>query len=309
MSERIKISDTLTEWRYTLRAAKQSAHTIKGYLSSVSQFVSFLEGAGLSTIIPEIQARHCRMFLAHLFELGRADTTVLTRWAGLRAYFNFVREAEILDGPSPMLDVAKPKIESKVIPEVPADNIRALMNSCDRKTFRGARDYAIMRLLTRGLRRGEIAGIMLNDLDLNDDATVVVHGKGSKQRRVSLSPKDVIAITTYIRQRRKYVDSCPSSHPAVGLPNLFVSKWGAFTGAGIEKMLNRKCEELGIKRANAHAWRHTWAGEWKAQGGSDEGLMAQGGWSTNREIRRYTAHNRERSSIQEAQRLSIGDNL
>jgi integrase len=249
------------------------------------------------------------MFLAHLFEQGKADTTVLTRWAGLRAYFNFTKEAEMLDGPSPMDGVAKPSIEQKVIPEVPTDSIRALLASCDRKTFRGARDYAIMRLLTRGLRRGEIAGILLGDLSLENDPTVMVRGKGSKQRRVALGAKDVIAITAYMRQRRNYLDSRPSDHPAVSSKNLFVSKYGAFSGPGIEQMLTSKCDDLGITGANAHAWRHTWAGEWKAAGGSDEGLMAQGGWSTNREIKRYTAHNRERTSVREAQRLSIGENL
>jgi site-specific recombinase XerD len=310
MSERVKIADTLIEWQYTLRAARMSPHTVKGYAASMRQFVSFLEQAGLSTIVPEIQPRHCRMFLAYLFDQGKADTTVLTRWAGLRAYFNFTREAEMLSGASPMDGVAKPSIEQKVIPEVSTDSIRALLASCDRKTFRGARDYAIMRLLTRGMRRGEIAGIELGDMNLDsNEATVMVHGKGSKQRRVALGPRDVVALTAYVRQRRKYVDSLRADHPAVKSSHLFVSKYGAFGGPGIEKMLNRKCEELGIKRANAHAWRHTWAGEWKAQGGSDEGLMAQGGWATNREIRRYTAHNRERTSVLEAQRLSIGDNL
>lgn len=309
MSERVKISDTLTEWRYTMIAAKQSPHTVTSYLASMKQFVDFLENAGMSTIIPEIQARHCRMFLAHLFEQGKADTTVLTRWAGIRAYFNFTREAQILDGPSPMTDVAKPKIESKVIPEVPAEDIRALLNSCDRKTFLGSRDYAIMRLLTRGLRRGEVAGITVSDLNLGDDPSVTVHGKGSKQRRVALGPKDVIALSAYLRHRRTFIETRSANHQVHSTSKLFVSRNGAFSGAGIEQMLGARCEELGITGANAHAWRHTWAGEWKAQGGSDEGLMAQGGWSTNREIRRYTAHNRERSSIQEAQRLSIGDNL
>jgi site-specific recombinase XerD len=309
MSERVKISDTLTEWQYTMKAAKNSPHTISGYLASMRQFVGFLESQGMSTLVPDIHARHCRMFLAHLFDQGKADTTVLTRWAGLRAYFNFAREAEILSGAHPMDGVAKPSIEQKVIPAVATDSIKALMASCDRKTFRGARDYAIMRLLTRGLRRGEIAAITMSDLNLNDDATVLVHGKGSKQRHVALGARDVIAITAYIRQRRKYLDSRNAEHPAVNSHALFVSKYGAFSGAGIEQMLTSKCEELGITRANAHAWRHTWAGEWKAAGGSDEGLMAQGGWSTNREIKRYTAHNRSRTSIAEAQRLSIGDNL
>lgn len=309
MTTATKIADTITEWSYTLKAARKSPHTISGYNASVRQLLTFLEDAGLPTTVEDVATRHLRMFLASLFDQGKQGTTVLTRWAGVRAYFNFAVEIELIKR-SPMEGVAKPTIETKVIPEVPGDSIRQLLASCDRKSFRGSRDYAIMRLLTHGLRRAEVAGLTLADVNFDSDVpTVLVHGKGSKQRRVAIAPKDVVAITSYIRARRAFVNSRNAGHPAINSAALFVSKFGSLSGPGIEKMLNRRCEELGITRANAHAWRHTWAGEWKAAGGSDEGLMAQGGWATNREIRRYTAHNRERSSLNEAQRLSIGSNF
>ena len=309
MSERIKITDTLTEWRYTLKAANASAHTITGYQTSVNQLVKFLEAQGMSTIASEVKTRHLRSFLAYLYEQGKESTTVLTRWAGLRAYFNFAVEIEVCDT-NPMHGVARPTITQKVIPEVKKDDIKALLASCDRKTFRGARDYAIMRLLMCGMRRGEIAGLKMDSVNIDGEyPTVTVHGKGAKERRVALGPRDVLALTAYLRARRAFLNGRKNGHRALQTDHLFVSRYGTFTGAGMEQMLTSKCEALGIKGANAHAWRHTWAGEWKAAGGSDEGLMAQGGWSTNREIRRYTAHNRERSSIAEAQRLSITSDL
>ena len=305
----VKVSDTITEFRYTLRAANRSKHTLAGYVASVQQLVTWLEAEGLSTLVSEIHTRHLRMFLAHLYEQGKAGTTVLTRWAGLRAYFNFAVEIEACST-NPMDGVQRPTITQKVIPEVPRGNVKALLNSCDRKTFLGARDYAIMRLLMCGMRRGEIAALKMDSLNLDADApTITVHGKGARERRVALGPKDVLAITAYLRQRRTFVNSRTEGHGAISTDTLFVSRNGRFTGSGIEQMLKARCAELGIPRANPHAWRHTWAGEWKAAGGSDEGLMAQGGWSTNREIRRYTAHNRERSSINEAQRLQLNADL
>lgn len=309
MSERIKIADTLTEWRYTMLAARRSPNTITGYTGSIKRLIAFLEDAGLSTIVPEVHTRHLRMFLAYLYEQGNEGTTVLTRWAGLRAYFNFAVEAEMI-AKNPMHGVARPTVGTKVVPAVPTDNIRALLNSCDRKTHQGSRDYAIMRLLMCGLRRGEIVGITLSDCDFTADVpTVLVNGKGSKQRRIALGPRDVLALTTYMRSRRKYVESRALHHPARSSDKLFIGKHGPLGGNGVEHMLRRRCAALNIKRANAHAWRHTWAGEWKAQGGSDEGLMSQGGWANNRMIARYTAHNRERTSMAEAQRLNIGGNL
>lgn len=304
-----KIADTFHEWRYTMRAAKRSEHTIRGYMASMTQFVSFMEAEGFPTTVEDITVRHGRMFLANILDSGKADTTALTRWAGLRAYFNFCVEIELLTV-SPMDKLAKPQIAQRVIPAVQSDSVKALLKSCNRKSFRGIRDLAIMRLLMLGLRRGEISGLNVDDVTIGaETATVKVMGKGSKERNVGLYPNDVVIMTAYMRSRAKYLASRPDTHPAKHSNALFVSKNGRLSGPGVEHMLNRRCEALGIRRANAHAWRHTWAGRWKEAGGSDEGLMAQGGWATNREIRRYTAHNRERSAIAESMRLNLSDGV
>ena len=56
---------------------------------------------------------------------------------------------------------------------------RALLGSCDRRQALGRRDYAIIILLLRlGLRRGEVAGLRLDDIDWRAGELVVV-GKGS----------------------------------------------------------------------------------------------------------------------------------
>lgn len=308
MSERIKITDTLTEWQFSM-AGNKSDLTIKGYVSSIKQFIAYLEGEGMSTLVGDITTRHIRMFLAHLSASGKQSTTIVTRWCGIRAYFKFAVEQEILDA-DPSVKVVKPDLKVKALDAIGRDDIKRLLEAPDRKTFRGARDYVIMRLLTQGLRRGEIAGIRMGDEDLsNNPPCIKVLGKGNKERYIALNAKDAMALSVYLRKRKTYLMSCPATHPALKTDAMFVSKFGAFSGPGIEHMLNRYSEALGIERANAHSWRHYWAGEYKARGGSDDGLMALGGWSTNREIKRYTAHVRSQNAMQEAQRLGMGMDL
>jgi integrase/recombinase XerD len=57
---------------------------------------------------------------------------------------------------------------------------RALLGSCDRRQALGRRDHAIMSLLLRlGLRRGEVAGLTLDDIDWRA-GELVIRGKGAE---------------------------------------------------------------------------------------------------------------------------------
>jgi len=83
---------------------------------------------------------------------------------------------------------------------------RARLGCCDRRQALGRRDYAIIILLLRlGLRRSEVAGLRLDDVDWRAGELVVV-GKGSRQDLLPL-PADVgEAIAAYLRHGRPHSD-------------------------------------------------------------------------------------------------------
>jgi integrase/recombinase XerD len=77
--------------------------------------------------------------------------------------------------------------------------VARLLDSCDRTTRIGLRDYAVLLLLVRlGLRAGEVAALELGDIDWRA-GELVVHGKGARTDRLPL-PADVgEAIAGYLR--------------------------------------------------------------------------------------------------------------
>ena len=83
---------------------------------------------------------------------------------------------------------------------------RAILAGCDRRRAIGRRDYAIIVLLLRlGLRRSEVAGLTLDDIDWRA-GELVVRGKGSRSDRLPL-PADVgQAIAAYLRRGRPLSD-------------------------------------------------------------------------------------------------------
>ena len=85
---------------------------------------------------------------------------------------------------------------------IAAGQVRLLLDSCDRCTRVGRRDYAIVLLLSRlGLRCGEVAGLALEDIDWRA-SELVVRGKGSRIDRLPL-PSDVgEALADHLRDGR-----------------------------------------------------------------------------------------------------------
>jgi integrase/recombinase XerD len=65
-----------------------------------------------------------------------------------------------------------------------AEQVRALLDGCDRSTVAGMRDFAILTMLVRlGMRRGEVAGLRLDDIDWRA-GEIIVCGKGQRIERL-----------------------------------------------------------------------------------------------------------------------------
>lgn len=121
----------------------------------------------------------------------------------LRSFFRFLfRHGETERD----LAGAVPTVASWQLAGVPrhleADEVERVVQSCDRSTSVGRRDYAILLLLARlGLRASEVIALELDDIDWRA-GVLTVRGKGRYHDHLPL-PQDVgEAITTYLRQDR-----------------------------------------------------------------------------------------------------------
>jgi integrase len=101
------------------------------------------------------------------------------------------------------------------------EQVDALLGSCDRESSSGQRDFAILTMLSRlGVRAGEVAALMLEDVDWRAGELVIV-GKGRRSERLPL-PVDVgEAIIAYLQAGRPVtaqdrVCSCASARRITG---------------------------------------------------------------------------------------------
>lgn len=114
------------------------------------------------------------------------------------------------------------------------------------------RDYAILLLLARlGLRRGEVAGLGLDDIDWRAGELTIV-GKGSRVERLPLPAEPGEAIAAWL------VDGRPECATRSVFTTLRPAGRPLSSGA-IGHIVARACQDAGLDRIGAHRLRHTLA--------------------------------------------------
>jgi integrase/recombinase XerD len=133
--------------------------------------------------------------------------------------------------------------------------VRALLASCDRRTIRGRRDFAILMLLARlGLRACEVSGLALEDLDWRA-GELVVAGKGDRRERLPL-PADVgEAVAGWLRRGRPASAQGRSVFVRVRAPHRPLSS------RGVGAVVSAAGRRVGVSPLGAHRLRHTAASE------------------------------------------------
>ena len=136
-----------------------------------------------------------------------------------------------------------------------------MLQSCDRSTTSGRRDYAILSLLARlGLRSGEVAALQLGDLDWRA-GEILVRGKARRQDRLPLPVEVGEAIVAYLEDGRQPC-ACRQVILTLYAPPRPIQP------SSITNVVYRACRRAGLARLGAHRLRHALATEMLRQGGS-----------------------------------------
>lgn len=134
------------------------------------------------------------------------------------------------------------------------EEVERLLNSFMAARRWPKRGYAIVRCaLDLGLRSGEIAHLMLDDIDWRV-GTVIIRGTKSLRQDIMPLPMETgQALADYLQHER----------PATSNPAIFVrQKEGQdhpITSMAIQKVIKRACRRIGLPHSSAHALRHTLA--------------------------------------------------
>jgi integrase/recombinase XerC len=236
------------------RARRCTPDTIEHYRYTVGGFIAYLHSVGI-TDVTEIKALHAREFLVSLQDRGLLDTTQHAFARGMKAWGNWLVEEDELEF-SFMTKVRMPKLDKRIPPPFTEDELRKLLNGCDRKTARGARNYAmILCLLDSGMRAEEFTELDIRDIDMRNGMSLAI-GKGNKMRQVRLGSRARGAILKMLRFRP---GALPEEPMFIGYHGLSNEPRGRMTVSGLQTMLSRLGRKVGVKPCLPHRFRRSFA--------------------------------------------------
>ncbi len=175
-----------------LQVVKNSSdHTIRNYsmdLEQLKEFVLSMRVEKEDLLLPAIDKRVLRNYLAHLSSKGSTKRTILRRVSSLRSFFKYLLKEKLLTV-NPMEEIESPKLEKTIPTFLDYAQVERLFSQPDISSYLGLRDRCIMEVFySSGLRVSELVG--LNREDCNETNLLLrVRGKGKKRKSDSYHKK------------------------------------------------------------------------------------------------------------------------
>ena len=290
----------LTDWQDWLTHEKHySAHTLDAYSRDVISFFKFLgrhlgHAPGLEDV-DRLSTRDFRGYLARQNAEGLERTSTARAMSTLKTFFKYlVREGRIENTVIQTVRIPKvPKSIPKALSIQDALTALDVVEELSDDVWVGKRDKALLTLLYGcGLRLGEALKLSRDEglRALDGDASLVISGKGGKQRLVPVLPAVSIAI-------QDYLDVCPFQFE--GDAPLFVGVRGKRLNPAIAQKTVRELRAL-LKlpdSATPHALRHSFATHLLGGGGDLRTIQELLGHASLSSTQRYTEVDGEHLSM------------
>ena len=237
---------------YLKNQRNYSDYTINNYYKDLIDYSLFLDSHNLQ--FDKMDYKKCVEYLRYLDEKKLKRTSISRKLSSLRSFYKYL----VLNDKSknnPFLLVSSPKKEKRIPKFINYENIEEIFEYPDLNTSEGQRERVILDILySSGVRVSELVSIKLSDIDFNEK-TIVICGKGNKERMVSFGDYAKEAINKYISNGRKeLLGDIKSDYLIVG------KNKECLTTRRIEQIIDNIIKHTSIKlNITPHVFRHTFA--------------------------------------------------
>lgn len=210
-------------------------------------------------------------YLRHLYHRRKEDgrpisvTAQLSAIGAVRAYFRWLNKQNVLLW-NPAADLELPRMERRLPKGVlTADEAEKILALPDLSTPTGLRDRAMLEVLySTGMRRKELVGLEVFDIDTERGTALIRKGKGNKDRMVPVGERALAWVERYVHEAR------PELVVSASEKALFLTPMGEpYVPESLSNLVMRYVEAAEINKKGAcHLFRHT-AATLMLEGGAD----------------------------------------
>ena len=250
---------------YLPRQRALSSQTLRSYRDSLKLLLQFTAGTGgdpSRLTVEQLDVPQVTAFLESL-ETQRRNrvSTRNVRLSAIHSFFRYVGSQcpEHLAQAQRILSVPFKRTGTRQIEHFEADEIQAVLQAVKGDQVNGGRDLALLGLMfNSGARVSEVVGLQTTDLQLTAPYSVVLRGKGQKERTCPLWPQTANLLQRLIERR--------GVPPTQSVPVFLNDRGSRLTRFGVRLILKKYVQiaaqrhpSLKHKRLHPHSVRHSTA--------------------------------------------------
>ena len=259
----LALKDFFTD--YLPRQRALSPHTLQSYRDSLKLLLEFItgkKGDASQLVVEQLSVEKVTAFLQNL-EVDRKNrvSTRNVRLSAIHSFFRYLggHHPEHLQQAQRILSIPFKRTGTRVIEYLEFDEIQMLLKAVDPNGANGCRDLALLSLMfNTGARVSEVVGLQMADLRLTAPCSILLRGKGRKERTCPIWPETARLLQKLVQQR--------DLAPTPSTPLFLNDRGGRLTRFGVRLILMKYVERaaskhatLKHKRLHPHSIRHSTA--------------------------------------------------
>jgi len=241
-----------------------SAHSISAYLTDVDKLFQYYLAIDQTLNPAKVTLKDLRAFITWLNEIGMQANTQARVISGIKAFFAYLMQEEIIStDPTSLLEA--PKLSRKLPDTLNINEINQLIDAIDASKPEGMRNKAIIELLYGcGLRVTELVELRISNIFAETEFIKVV-GKGNKERLVPIGAVALKYLEIYLNQIRVHLDIKKGNEDFI-----FLNRLGTkLSRISIFNLIKTLALQIGLhKNISPHTLRHSFATH-LIEGGAD----------------------------------------
>lgn len=230
-----------------------SSATVTAYRKDLELLQSFLNDE--KQTFDRVTGKSARLFIGYLKDRDLKETSINRILSAVKGFYNFCVRFEKMEY-NPFENIRSIHSSGRLPDVFSAEEIKDLLSFPDSSPA-GIRDKVIIEIFySSGCRIAEMAGMNILDINLNK-GSILVRGKGRKERYVFLAEITVLLLKQYLRLRQTLVKPLNIDAQAALILNHHGER---MTVRGIRFVLEKYLRKLpGGKNVSPHSFRHSFA--------------------------------------------------